>query len=432
MLLLAVLAALAGGGSLAAAPPVSELRIDGVINVFTADYIAGGITQAEHAGAAAVLVTVDTPGGIDTSMRRIIQAISNTTLPVILYVSPTGARAASAGLYISQAADVVAMAPGTNIGSAHPVLLDTGSGQSGANPQQDIEGQKVLNDSIAYIQALATQHHRNADWAADAVKNSVNIPAEKAVELHVVDLVSGSTAQLLATIDGRSIEKRGHTVTLHTAGAPVVSHQMGWGQGLLHALADPQIAYLLMLLAILAIGVEITHPGAILPGVTGAIAIVLALVAFESLPVSYAGLALVLFGIVLFAVDIKASTHGVLTTGGILAVALGGFLILDATTPYLEPSLWAILVPPLAVGGLMAFIVGKAIAVRRRRPVTGVQLLVGAEGEARADLSPAGGTVFVEGALWQAHSPVPIPRGAKVRVTGVEGLRLMVESTRTV
>jgi membrane-bound serine protease (ClpP class) len=281
---------------------------------------------------------------------------------------------------------------------------------------------------VAYIQGLANQHHRNAEWAADAVKNSVNVPAEKAVELHVADLLSSSTAHLLTAVDGRTVEKRGHTLTLHTAGAPVVSHEMGFAQGLLHALADPQIAYLLMLLAILAIGVEITHPGAILPGVTGAIAIVLALVSFESLPVSYAGLALVFFGVVLFAVDIKASTHGVLTTGGILAVALGGFLILDATTPYLEPSLWAVLVPPLSVGGLMAFIVAKAIAVRRRRPVTGIQLLIGAEGEARADLSPAGGTVFVDGALWQAFSSAPIPRGARVRITGVDGLRLTVET----
>jgi membrane-bound serine protease (ClpP class) len=410
----------------AAAPSVFEMRIDGVINVFTADYIVGGIQQAESQNADAVLITMDTPGGIDTSMRRIIQAISNTRLPVILYVSPQGARAASAGLYICQSADVIAMAPGTNIGSAHPVFLSTGTGQ---DQQSSVEDQKVLNDSIAYIRSLATTHNRNADWAADAVRNSANITADEAVKLNVVDLVSPDRDSLLRSLDGREVTKGTRSFALRTGGATVQQHDMSFGAGLLHALADPQVAYLLMLLAILAIGVEITHPGAVLPGVTGAIAIVLALVSFESLPVNYAGLALVAFAFVLFAVDIRSPTHGVLTTGGILSLMLGGFLLLDAGAPYLEPNPLVILLPPLIVGGLLAFVISKAVAARRLPPSTGPNHLIGAVGEARDDLTPQGGMVFVDGALWQASSPAPIPRGSKVRVTAVDGLRLRVEGS---
>ncbi|HEV3230734.1 MAG TPA: nodulation protein NfeD [Candidatus Dormibacteraeota bacterium] len=412
----------------AAPPRVERLRIEGIVNVFTADYVLAGIAQAERDGAGAVLITMDTPGGIDTSMRRIIQGIVSTPLPVILYVWPPGARAASAGLYISQAADVVAMAPGTNIGSAHPVLLSTGAGNAPAGSQQAIEDQKVLNDSVAYIQSLAALHHRNADWAAQAVRDSVNAPAELAVTLGVADLVSPDVGHLLTAVDGRSVAKHGATLVLRTAGAEVVARDMGFAAGLLHAIADPDIAYLLMLLAIAGIGFEIVHPGAILPGVVGVTSAVMALASFESLPVSYAGLTLMAFAIVLFVVDVRAPTHGVLTVGGIVALALGSFLFLDQGGIFLdEPSLPLAVLPALIMGGAALVLVRKALAARRRPPATGVERLVGVLGEARTEVGPEGGMVFVDGALWQASAARPIPPGQPVRVSGVRGLRLAVE-----
>lgn len=420
------LALFAGNLARAATPTVKELRIEGVINVFTADYIVNGIAGAERDGDALVLITMDTPGGIDTSMRRIIQAILASRLPVAVYVSPGGARAASAGLYVSQAADVIAMAPGTNIGSAHPVFLDTGTGNSPQGSSQDVEGQKVLNDSIAYIQSLASLHGRNADWAASAVRESVNVPAEKALDLHVIDLVSRDRDSLLRDIDGRRLQKNGKDLEIRSAGAAVEAQPMDFAQGLLHALSDPQVAELLLLLAIVAIVFEVTHPGAILPGVVGVISGVLALVAFESLPVSYAGLGLVVFGIVLFAVDVTAPTHGVLTVGGVVSLALGSFMILDAAAPYLEPNIWLAVLPPLAAGVIIAGFISRALAVRRRPPATGMTALVGAVGEAREALSEAGGLVLVDGALWQATAAEKIKPGARVKVKAVNGLQLEV------
>ena len=257
---------------------------------------------------------MDTPGGVDTAMRKIIQAILNTRLPVLVYVSPQGARAASAGLFITQAADVVAMAPGTNIGSAHPVLVDA-TGSTSSNPTPSVEDQKVLNDSVAYIQSLASLHHRNADWAADAVRNSANVPADQAVSLHVADMVSPDIPTLLRQVDGRQVDKQGKTTTLHTADAALTDDQMGLGAMLLHIIADPQVALLLMLVAVLAIGFEVIHPGAVIPGVVGALAGILALVALETLPVSWAGIALLAFAGLLFAIDVRAPSHGVLTGG---------------------------------------------------------------------------------------------------------------------
>ena len=412
----------------AAQPRVHQLRIEGVINVFSADYIAGGISRAESENADAVLITMDTPGGVDTAMRKIIQAILNTRLPVMVYVSPQGARGASAGLFITQAADVVAMAPGTNIGSAHPVLVDATGGVS-SSPAPSIEDQKVLNDSVAYIQSLASLHHRNADWAADAVRNSANVPADQAVSLHVADMVSPDTPTLLSAVDGRRIDKGGQALTLHTAGAAISDDQLGLVASLLHIFADPQVALILLLVAVLAIGFEVIHPGAIVPGVVGGLAGILALVALETLPVSWAGIALLAFAGLLFAIDVRAPTHGVLTAGGVISLTVGSFLVLDAAGPFLPPNLALAILPPLAVGLALAFFVSRAIVARRRPVQAGPERLVGLDGEAREDLGPGGGWVLVDGALWQAQAALPIAKGSRVRVRAVKGLSLEVEST---
>jgi membrane-bound serine protease (ClpP class) len=410
-----------------ATPTIHQLRIEGVINVFSADYITAGITSAENDNADAVVITMDTPGGVDTAMRKIIQAVLNTRLPVVIYVSPSGARAASAGLFISQAADVIGMAPGTNIGSAHPVLLGTG-GSGGGSSTADIENQKVLNDSVAYIQGLASLHHRNADWAAEAVRNSANVPAEQAVSLHVVDMVSPDLGALLRQVDGRQLDKHGQSITLHTGGATVKDDPMPLPTVLLHLIADPQVALLLLLTAVLAVGFELIHPGAVIPGVVGVLAGILALVALETLPVSYAGIALLAFSVALFAVDVRAPTHGVLTVGGVVALAVGSFLVLDAAGPFLAPNLALAILPPLAVGLVLAFFVTRAVAARRRPVAAGPDRLIGIEGEAREDLGPAGGLVMVDGALWQARSSGPIPKGSRVRVKAIKGISLEVET----
>ena len=423
-LLLAVLGAGTATPAHAAQGHVTVLRIDGVINVFTADYISGGLDAARNDGAELVVIGMDTPGGLDTSMRQIIQAILASPVPVAVYVGPSGARAASAGLYISQAADILAMAPGTNIGSAHPVFIGAGGTVQTA---PSVEEQKVLNDSVALIQGLAALHHRNVDWAVDAVKNSVNVTADKAVEMKVADRLEPDLVALLRDVDGQGIEKQGRARLLHTASALVDQRAMAFWQGLLHALGDPEVAYLFMLLAILGISFEVTHPGAVLPGVVGVIAGAIALVAFGTLPVNLAGVALVLFALVLFAADVHAPTHGVLTTGGVVALALGSFLILDAGAPFLEPNLWLAIGPPVVVGLLLAFLISRAVAVRARPPATGPASMLGTEGEAREDLGTEGGLVMVDGALWQARAAVPVRRGDRVRVRQVEGLHLTVE-----
>ncbi|MGB2939931.1 MAG: nodulation protein NfeD [Candidatus Dormiibacterota bacterium] len=431
--LVAVTLAAAFAGAIAAAPQparaagarVHQLRIEGVINAFSADYIAGGIGRAETENADAVLITMDTPGGLDSAMRQIIQAILNTRLPVILYVSPQGARAASAGLFITQAADVVAMAPGTNIGSAHPVLIGADGSPTSA---PTVEEQKVLNDSVAYIQGLANLHHRNVDWAADAVRNSANVPADQAVSLHVADLVSPDTPTLLRQLDGRQVQKGSQALTLKTADATITEDKLGLVTGLLHFIADPQIALLLLLAAVLAIGFEVIHPGAVIPGVVGTLAGVLALVALQTLPVSWAGIALMAFAALLFAIDVRAPTHGVLTGAGVISLAVGSLLVLGAAGPFLTPNPALAIVPALAVGVVLAFFVSRAIAARRRPVMTGSERLVGSEGEVREDLGPEGGWVMVDGALWQAQSLEPIPRGTRVRVRAIHGLRLEVET----
>src|SRR3979490_2521327 len=255
----------------AQAPQGAQLKLEGVINVFTADYISSGLDRAVRDGDNAVVITMDTPGGLDTAMRRIIKAILACPLPVGVYAGPSGGGAASAGLYISQAADVLAMAPGTNIGSAHPVFFDSSGNLTATDPnsQQAIEEAKVLNDSGAHIEGRANLHRRNASWASDAVRHSVNVTAEEAVSLHVADLLSHDLPSLLRTIDGQSMPKTGGPVTFHTAGAGVAVEEMGIVPRILHDLADPSIAFLILLIAVVAIGYEVTHPGAVIPGVVG-------------------------------------------------------------------------------------------------------------------------------------------------------------------
>lgn len=419
-----VLLAVCPAAARADSPLVARASVEGEINSVTSSYVASSVGRAESQHAALLVLMMNTPGGISTSMDEIVTSLLNSRVPVVAYVAPAGARSDSAGLFVAQAADLVAMAPGTNLGSAHPI---TGSG---ANIGGDL-GQKVLNDAVARVRNLATLHGRNADWCEKAVRESVNVNAEEAVRLHVADLEAKDLPALLATLDGRSLQRpRGGEVTLQTAGTRVEDMSMNWLQQLLHALIDPNVAYLLFLLAVFGLIAEVTTPGAILPGTVGVISAVLALVAFASLPVNIAGVLLMLFAFALFVADIKAPTHGILTAGGLVSLVLGSALLINAGPVGLGINPVLILGASAALLLLFAFVVRKAVGARSRPAYIGAETLLGSLGEARERLDPDG-AVFVAGALWKAvAADGVIPAGSTVRVVGRNGFELSVVGVR--
>ena len=418
----------------AAGPEVVVATLNGVIDPITDNYMASAINRAVSEHATALVVQMDTPGGLDTSMRDIIKNMLAARVPVVVYVSPSGARAASAGMYITLAADVAAMAPGTNIGSAHPVSIGGSNpapsatpSASGTSSATDIEDQKIENDAAAYARALATLHHRNADWAERAVRQSINATAEEAVSLKVVDLESRDLSTLLDDLDGRVVTKGGQTYTLRTAGAAIMRDDLGGFQQLLQTFVDPNLAYLLFLLALIGIGAWVTHPGLVLPGVVGVIAGLLAALTLFDLPVNTAGILLILLALLLFIVDLKAVTHGVLTTGGIIAMTLGGLFLINTGFLSEAVNIPLLLVTVAVVAGVFLFILQKVIAARRQPYAAGEESMIGSIGTVREPLNPSG-MVFVDGALWQARSPRgPVPAGTQVRVVAVDGLHLEVE-----
>lgn len=422
-------------GARAAEPHVLVATLNGVINPITDSYVSNAVDRAVQGRASALIIALDTPGGLDTSMRNIIKKMLGAPIPVVVFVSPSGARAASAGMYITEAADIAVMAPGTNIGSAHPVSLGGSNpapaaspAASGASPAPDIEDQKIENDAAAYARALATLHHHNADWVEKAVRQSINVPADEALQLGVVDLESRDLDTLLEDLDGRQVSKGGHTYTLQTAHAGIERIDMSGFDQFLEAVADPNLVYLLFLLAIIGIGFWVTHPGLVLPGVVGVIAGLLAALSLFNLPINIAGLLLILLAILLFIVDLKAVTHGVLTTGGIIAMTLGGLFLINTGFLSEAVNLPLLLITVLTIAGIFFFILQKVIASRRRPYAAGEEAMLGSVGTVREPLNPSG-MVFVNGALWKATSSTgPLPLGTHVRVVAVDGLRLRVEA----
>lgn len=398
---------------------VLRLDVGGVIGPAAADVWLAALERAEERQAEALLVRLDTPGGLDDSMRRIVKAILASPVPVIVYVAPDGSRAASAGVFIAYAAHVAAMAPGTNLGAAHPVAM-------GGQEADETMMAKVTNDAVAYIRSLADLRGRNADWAEQAVRESVSIPAAEALERDVIDLVAPDRPALLAAVDGRTV----HTVmgdrTLRTAGAPVADVEIPWTKELLALLANPNVAYVLMMLGMYGIIFELSNPGLILPGVVGAICLILAFYAFSALPISYAGVALIILALGLFVAEFLVSGFGLLTGGGVLALILGSIMLIDTDVPFLQIS-WKVLVPVTTLTiafGILAAVM--AIRAHRRRPVSGAEGLVGAEVTLDAPLSPVG-HIWLEGESWQARSAKPLPAGTRVRVVALEGLTAVVE-----
>jgi membrane-bound serine protease (ClpP class) len=415
-----VVALLALAAPASAAPqPVATIEIEGVISPVTLRLVGLAIDRAQAERAQALIIQLDTPGGLERSMRAIVQRMMNAEVPVVVYVAPTGARAASAGVFITMAAHVAAMAPATNIGAASPVMV--GGGTADKTMMKKIE-----NDAAAFIRTVALERGRNADWAEKAVREAVAITERDALKLKVIDLIADSVPDLLEKIDGRVIKLPKGPVTLATKGAPVRPIEIGFRDRFLNVITDPNVAYVLMMLGMLGLFFELSNPGVILPGVIGGISLILAFFAFQSLPINYAGLLLILFGIVLLIAEIKIVSHGVLAIGGIVSMALGSLMLFDAPEVGFRVSWWVIGPTVAATAGLFLFVVAAGVRALGRPPSTGAEGLVGRTATVRERLGPEG-QVMVSGEIWRAVAEgEPLEPGAQVRIVGVDGLTLRV------
>ncbi len=396
---------------------VLVLNVEGVINPATAEYIVKGIAEAKTRGAELIVLQLDTPGGLDTSMRIIIKAMIASSVPVAVYVAPGGARAASAGTFMTIAAHVAAMAPGTNLGAASPVAVSGG--------MDETMKKKVTNDAAAYIRSLAKKRGRNADWAEKAVRDGVSLGEGAALNKGVIDLVATNLKTLLLAVDGRKVSTPAGDRVLRTKGARVAVYEMGVRQKLLAILSNPNLAYMLMMLGFYGILFEIMNPGAIFPGVVGAICLIVGFYALQVLPINYAGLALIILGIVMFILEVNMVSYGALSIGGAIAMILGSVMLVDSPAPFLRISYFVIIPVTLLTTGVFVFLLGLGLKAQRRKPVSGSEGLVDATGVAKGDIDPEG-KVFVHGELWNAHSAEPIAEGETVRIVAVEGLRLVV------
>ena len=396
---------------------ITVINVDGIVNPVMSEFILKSIDTAEEENAEVLVIKLDTPGGLDTSMRSIVKKIISSNVPVVVYVSPSGARAASAGVFITMSAHIAAMAPGTNIGAAHPV------GVGGKMDKTMVE--KAVNDASAYIRSLAEKRGRNAEWAEKSVRESVSVTSDEALKLKVIDIVSPDLKTLLNTIDKRVVETTAGQHTIKTAGVKISQKEMSFRQKVLDIISNPNVAYMLMLIGFYGIFFELTNPGAIFPGVLGSISLILAFYSFQTLPVNYAGLLLVVLAIVLFVLEIKITSYGLLTIGGLISMIIGSIMLLDSPLPFFRISLQVIL-PAVFITtlffGLTIFLVVKA---HRRKPSTGLEGLVGLEGDAKTDIFKDG-QVFIHGEIWSAWSETSIKAGGKVVVEQVEHLKLKV------
>lgn len=436
----------------AAAQPVMLLTLEGAVSPATADYAVRGIRQAPDKGAGLVILQVDTPGGLDTSMRSVIKEILASPVPVVVFVGPSGARAASAGTFILYASHVAAMAPGTNLGAATPVPI--GIGQPGKAPSKQPAGaekdkekgdakkdkskeeeapegamsRKQVHDAAAYIRSLAQLRGRNAEWGERAVREAVSLSAEDALKMRVVDLLARDVNDLLAKLDGRKVTVQGVERKLETKGAKVLAVEPDWRSRLLAVIANPSVALILMMLGIYGLIFEMMNPGFVLPGVIGGICLLLALYAFQLLPINYAGLGLILLGIVFIIAEAFLPSFGALGIGGVIALAIGAVILIDpqAGADYTIP-LPVVAVMSAVGGGIVFFTVLFALKARKRPVVSGMEQMIGDTGEVLEDLETEG-WARVEGERWQVVSAQPLRRGQKVKVVGVTGLTLRVEA----
>jgi membrane-bound serine protease (ClpP class) len=398
---------------------VVVVKISGSINPAVAEFVSHEISQANNDQEALIVIHMDTPGGLDTSMRQIIKKIQSSHVPVASFVAPSGSRAASAGTFITIASHIAAMAPGTNIGAAHPVNM------MGGDESKTTMEQKIVNDAAAYIRSLAELRKRNAYWAELAVVKSVSISAEEAMRLNVIDLIAGDVKALTLAVDGREVQVASGLVTLKTANLQIVYHEMNARQKMLDIISNPNVAYLLMMLGLVGLYFELSNPGLILPGVIGAISLILALYAMQTLPINYAGLLLIVFGMILFIAEINVTSYGLLAVSGVISIFLGSTMLIDSDDPALQISR-AILYPTLGLTlALSAGIVVLATRTRSLKKQGGMEGMVGETGVVKEALNPQG-IVRIHGELWEAEAEKPVAEGEAVRVASVEGLKIKV------
>jgi membrane-bound serine protease (ClpP class) len=418
VLLLAVAASVPASGE-EQKPRFDVIVIDSAITPPVAEYIIASVAASSKAGSEGLIIQMDTPGGLDLAMRDIIKSLLNAPLPVIVYVAPKGARAASAGAFITIAAHIAAMAPGTNIGAAHPVAI-------GAGKMDETMLEKVESDAVAYAKSIAKERGRNVEWMEQAVRKSASIPAEEALSLRVIDVVAGDLNELLEKIDGREINLPSGKKKLRARGAEIQMKSMGFRERILITISNPNIAYLLFIIGLAGLYFEFAHPGVVLPGIVGGISLILAFFAFQTLPINYAGILLILFAIILFIAEIKVMSHGVLTIGGVVSFALGSIMLFESPDPALRVS-WDVLIPAVIITSLFfAGVISLAVKAQLRKPVTGQQGMIGEYAEAVTDVWKDG-KVFLKGEYWNAFSSSFIKKGSRVKVVSIRGLTLEVE-----
>lgn len=408
-------------GILSAQSPIHVLRINGSINPTTYDYLKHEIAVADEANAQAVIFEMNTPGGLLEATRGIVTEFLNAKVPIIVYVAPQGSRAASAGVFITMAAHIAAMAPGTNIGAAHPV--------SGQGEMDSVMSGKVTNDAAAFIRSISEKRKRNVKWAEEAVRNSVSITETEALNEHVIDFIASNRRALLDSLDGRKIVIEQDTITLATTSAQIVEREMSWQYDILNILSDPNISYILFLIGIYGLFFELYNPGSVFPGVAGAIALILALYSMQTLPINYAGLALIIVGIILFLLEIKITSYGLLSIGGVIALFLGSIMLYQTDGPmeFVEVSLGVIIPLVIFTALFFFFVIGAGLKAQQRKVTTGESGIVGAEAIAMTHLNPTG-QVRLQGEMWAAESVSgKIEKNSKVIVTEIHGLLLKVK-----
>ena len=398
---------------------VNVIEINGVINPVASKFITEAIDQSEEDGAQCLIIQMDTPGGLMDSMRSIVKKMLSARVPVVVYVSPSGARAASAGVFITMAGHIAAMAPSTNIGAAHPVTLGSQDKENKAMME------KVVNDAVAQIKGIAKKRGRNVEWAEKAIRESVSITEEEALKLKVIDLVAPNLDSLLAKMDGRKVTIDSEEKVLVTKGVSINKRQMGWRYRFLDIISNPTIAYIMLMLGIYGIFFELSNPGAILPGVLGAIFLILAFFALQMLPINYAGLALILLGIICFIAEVKITSFGMLSVGGAVCMLLGSIMLAEKLPEYMKISKGVIIPAVLVSAGFFFFAVTMAIRTRRRKPTTGVEGLIGEEGFSESLIFPEG-TVSIHGEIWRAECDERIEKGERIKVVGVDNLKLKI------
>lgn len=425
-------------------PTVKVLTIDDrMINGVTEQYIVEGIGLAQKEKAECLIIQLDTPGGMLESTRKIIKAMLNSQVPIVVYVAPSGARAGSAGVFITLASNIAAMAPSTNIGAAHPVMMGPGGApQQEERPEQkkrrskraafdktqsQILNEKVLNDTIAWVSGIAKTRGRNIEWAKKAVLESVSITEEEALKQKVIDIVAKDINELLEKINKQKVETAKGTVVLRTKGARLDYIELTWRQKILDILANPTLAFILFMLGFYGLLYEVTHPGFGVPGVAGLICIICAFFAFQVLPTNYAGLALIGLGLIFFIAEVMVPTFGLFTAGGIIAIVLGSLILFKSPFEFFRVSLFVVIPVAIATGLITVFLTSVVIKVHRKKAISGKEGLIGQEAEAIANINDKEGKVFIHGEIWKAISDEPIKKGKKVTVVEIKGLVLKVK-----